>query len=155
MLIKQRYYCPRCGSGNIQKYSVIYENGVINHEFSSQINGYVEHEDYSRSPIKGTSNTKGISMTNLASSVAPPKKSEYSPPIGCILFGALIIHSKFKIFHHLATEMIVIAIILIVIGIIGVIGTYSINNNEYPKQLYRWRRSYYCHRCGNRFIIDY
>lgn len=60
-----KFVCPRCGSDNIQRCSVIYQNGTISHSYTSRSGDY-------------SVDTSGVESSALARSVAPPAKEEAS-----------------------------------------------------------------------------
>ena len=60
-----KFVCPKCGSDNIQRCSVIYQNGTISHSYTSRSGDY-------------SVDTSGVESSALARSVAPPAKEEAS-----------------------------------------------------------------------------
>lgn len=132
------FRCPHCGSGDIQKCSVIYNQGTFNGYSTTRI-GDVEGK------------TEEHSSTGLAQSVAPPAEKETNWPIA-ILAGIFALEALFgsRECHY------------IIGGILGLVsyGCFSstfeaikYNSNVYPIELANWRNSYFCHRCGNVFLM--
>ena len=127
--------CPNCGSNDTQSCQVIFNAGTTSHSS-------VARDDYGNE-VK----TSGSTSTNLAQMVAPPIQKD-THPILLVVLGFLALDS-------IAEGFFIIAGILAV----ATIGCYTsnkeaneYNNNVYPKELKDWQNSYYCHRCGTRFI---
>ena len=128
------FSCPHCGSGNIQKCSVIYNQGT-SHSHSRTTVGDIEGE------------TEGHSSTGLANTVAPPQEKETS--WGAAIFLGILA------FGFIGDSF-------IIGGVLGLLsfGCFSstfearkYNSDVYPKELKRWQNSYFCHRCGNVFTL--
>ena len=137
------FKCPHCGSENIQKCSVIYNSGTASHQSTTTINGKVEAE------------TSGVSGTNLAQQLAPPAKKEENW-IASVVCGAIAIFFVGGLANHF-----VVSIIVIVLFGSAAIGLWqsSTEAKEYnEKKFHRdydiWKRSYFCHRCGNVFYME-
>ena len=128
------FKCPKCGSENIQKCEVIYLSGTVSHSSTTTMGRY-------------EATTEGQASTDLAQAVAPPAEQDTSW-IATIVFcflACLFFRDSFIVF-------------LILGAIALLLGKSSIDADEYNKKIYpkeydRWRHSYICHRCGNRFII--
>lgn len=127
--------CPKCGSNETQSCQVIFNAGTTSHSS-------VARDDYGNE-VKTTGNTS----TNLAQMVAPPAKKE-NHWIATIVTGIL-------------AAMGVPDGSFIWIGFFGLIafGLYQqsqeadkYNSEVYPQEIKDWENSYYCHKCGNRFI---
>lgn len=130
-----KFICPHCHSENIQKCSIVYQNGKSNQKYTTTVNG----EDVE---------TSGEGLTELAKQVAPPAKKETS--YGAMIFCGIIA------FLCLSGGLILVGIIA---GVFAV-GCYSnskdadkFNNEEYPKLYNQWLNMYICHRCGNLFTL--
>lgn len=129
------FVCPKCGSENIQKCSVIYRNGTVGHSFTTRSGDY-------------SAETSGVESTELAQSVAPPQKKDTS-------WGLMIGLGLFSFFSFLDD----IYILALILGVMA-IGAYSssqeasdYNNKQWPKEYRAWENSYLCHRCGHYFQL--
>ena len=152
------YRCPNCGSENTQRYSVIYNNGVSNYSSETEISGYVERDFLHSDSFSGTASTQGVSITNLAQTVAPPQKES---EVGCgTVVGSLIVVA---VIHGILSCFIDKGFLLEVIdwGILLLFGfllyyenkrSSEYNNNVYPQLYNDWLNSYVCMRCGHHFI---
>lgn len=146
--MNKRFSCPKCGSDNIQSYEVIYNSGRASHV--STTDGISVGSDFN----VGHANTSGSSITHLAETCAPPVQEIYNGYFACILYGILasVLGAIFFAIHPIAA----------VIGACFPIYKWGkrvkrVNaerNVEFAKARKQWKNSYYCHRCGNRFIID-
>ena len=148
MSYRSKYSCPRCGSENTQKYSEIYLNGITHHSANAEFDGYIDHGNIT-SDIRGNADLNGTSISRLAQSCAPPEEENSG---GCAIIFFVLLAAYFEL--HRYGYGLYIMIFFFVIGIVGAISDHQHNSTEYPKEMYWWRRSYYCHRCGHRFTVD-
>ena len=131
-----KFACPNCGSENIQRCAMIYQNGTSRLQSTTMINGNVEAE------------TSGVSSTNLAQEVAPPQKKDTHTilmvVLGIIAFlcldggtfvGALVFGGLAYLTYNSNKE------------------ASEYNEKEFPALYDEWQHSYVCYRCGNRFTI--
>lgn len=74
-----KFVCPKCGSENIQRCSVIYQQGTVDHSYTSRSGDY-------------SVDTSGTESTALAQSVAPPAKKDepYGSCLGCIAIAVVL-----------------------------------------------------------------
>lgn len=128
------FTCPNCHSENIQSLPIIYQSGTSGGDSITQTGNII-------------SVTKGVQMTNLAKSVAPPTKKETNWGIvaglgvaaffgmeenigwlfwGSLFFGAGAVFSSFEASNY--------------------------NEKTWPAEYDTWVHSYLCHRCGNIFV---
>lgn len=130
----KEFKCPNCGSENIQKCEVIYMSGTVSHSSTTTLGKY-------------EATTEGQASTDLAQAVAPPAEQSTSwiaTTVFCFL-AAVFFKDSF--------------IVSLVLGAIALLlGKSSVDADKYNKEIYpreykRWKDSYICHRCGNRFII--
>lgn len=129
------FVCPKCGSENIQKCSVIYRSGTVGHSYTTRSGDY-------------TAETSGVESTDLAQSVAPPPKKEepYGGMLGCFALAGLFLMWNWPI-------------VAVICGLAGLGNIMSIkealdyNNNQWPRDYRAWENSYLCHRCGHYFQL--
>jgi hypothetical protein len=125
--------CPRCHSEDIRTFEMVYKSG------SSSANSI----GITMSGELGQARTR--SMTDLASEVAPP---DMSGP-GC-----------FSIIISVGLGMIVGALIhpmggpLIggILGLVARVGIHLAGAGDRDQQNEKWRKSWMCMKCGNKFI---
>ena len=131
-----KFVCPKCGSDNIQRCSVIYQNGTISHSYTSRSGDY-------------SVDTSGVESSALARSVAPPAKEEAS-------WGKMIIAGFFAVASFLDG----VYWLAVILALATVYFFQSSNEaNEYnekkrPREYKNWENSRLCHKCGNYFRID-
>lgn len=125
--------CPSCTSGQTQRLSVIYENGVMR--------------------------TNHHSMQTAASRrAAPPKPVTYAGPLvaiffTCLVIGALIISrlpSDSWLVRSAPGNALQVAFLFVPM-ILWVIRAYRYNATTGAKLLDRWQHSFQCNRCGQVF----
>lgn len=129
------FKCPKCGSENIQKCEVIYMSGTVSHSSTTTLGKY-------------EATTEGQASTDLAQAVAPPAQQDTS-----WLAGIVVAFIAFVLFDDggIIPGLVLGAIALLLFKSSADAENY--NSNVYPKEYDRWKHSYICHRCGNRFII--
>lgn len=149
---KYKYACPRCGSDKTQSYELVYENGIT--------------ETTSIDPKTGDKKVK-VALETLAKSCVPPKEPKemvYSSGscLGCLV---LIITILGGIYFG-----IIGVVIAIIISYIAYSKLYSeekeeqakaecekknkLLKQEYYKKYDEWTRSFFCMKCGNRYIVE-
>lgn len=142
------FKCPKCGSDNIQSYEVIYNSGRASHV--STTDGVSFGSDFS----VGHATTYGNSVTDLAQTCAPPTGEIYHGYVMFVFYGILscVLGAIFFAIHPIAA---IIGICFPIYKWIKRVTRVNAERNvKLTKARKQWRRSYYCHRCGNRFIIN-
>ena len=133
---RSKFVCPHCQSDNIQKCSIVYQNGTSNHRYTTTVNG----EDLE---------TTGTGHTELAKAVAPPAKQDTS-------WGAMIVLGGVAVFC-IYGGLTIVGIIAAVLAL-ACYGTSQdaekFNKEEYPKLYNQWLNTYICNRCGHIFTLD-
>ena len=146
--MSNNFRCPKCGSDNIQSYEVIYNSGRASHV--STTDGISVGSDFS----VGHANTSGSSITHLAETCAPPVREIYHGYVTHIFYGILasVLGGIFFVIHPIAA---MIGFCFPMYKWVKRVKRVNAERNvEFSKAYKQWKRSYYCHRCGNRFIID-
>lgn len=127
------FCCPICNSENVQRCYVIYQNGISSSNAVSIANNFVAA-------------TKGVNMTALAHSVAPPRKKENS------WLWTFVSAFAMYLFWN---DDIMFWILACLTGWLlkGNWDIYNYNEKVWPMLYDTWLHSYFCHRCGNVFVI--
>lgn len=133
--MNEHFNCPNCGSENVQSLPIIFQSGTSG-------------SDSLTTTGKIISVTKGLTMTNLARSVAPPTKKKQSWWL-TILFAFItlfVLDSNNTLF------------VLIGIAFTGIFLKENIDVKKYNEKIWSakyeiWLHSYLCHRCGNVFVV--
>lgn len=128
-----KFACPKCGSENIQRCSVIYRQGTVSHSYTSTSGDY-------------SVDTSGVESTELAQSVAPPEKKETH-------WGKMIVAGFFAV-DAFVVDYTILAIILglLTVGLFQTSQEASeYNDKQWPIDYKNWENTYFCHRCGNYF----
>lgn len=139
------FKCPKCGSENIQSYEVIYNGGRASQ--TSTTDGFSVGTS---EVIVGHANTSGNSITHLAQTCAPPTMKEH---FGCGCLSVIVVLSFLAVLIHPIASIIVLVLLYMLYRSMNK-DVDDYNNVDYPKIYKAWQNSYYCHRCGNRFIIE-
>lgn len=130
--------CPKCASPDIRSFGILYQQGAhsstsIGMTLSGQVGGMV---------------TSG--QTHLAAATQPPERgSDGALLIGAIGLGigiAVATGMGFGFFGCL------FAVAIFAAGIYLAVQSSASMDLEYAKQVYRWRSSWCCMKCGYRFM---
>jgi hypothetical protein len=80
--------CPNCGSNNVQRLQVIFENGTQHITAHSETLG-VSFSSSSEGAGGALTTTTGISQSIIAQKASPPKKKTSIWPVISIVFGLI------------------------------------------------------------------
>lgn len=130
-----KFACPKCGSDNIQKCSVIYQQGTVGHSYTSRSGDY-------------SVETSGVESTELARSVAPPPQKSTN-------WGWMIIAGIFTV-ASFGDGYPILGVILALVTIClfqDSKESSDYNNNQWPRDYRAWQNSYLCYRCGHYFQL--
>ena len=145
----QYYICPKCHSENIQRLSIAFKEGHTNVNVHSENDSWTNHKEYI---------TTGVQETDLAASIAPPKRESYKDAI--IGVGILYIIAWLIILFLLPkglspfTENIIcwgINLLFAFILFSDLKGVYN-QNKTYPQRVDEWMNSWICKKCGHVFV---
>ena len=152
---EQYYICPNCHSANIQKLSVVYNEGHTDIDFRSKDTSWSNSKEY---------RTKGVQETKLAASAAPPREESYLGAILCVAFLYVIVRVIVSIvFAFLISKETVALLEKFVPWGINLIFVYLLficlrnvhaYQKRYPQMLDEWKHSWICKKCGHVFIKD-
>jgi DNA-directed RNA polymerase subunit RPC12/RpoP len=151
--VRSSYTCPKCGSEEVKKLSIVHASGFSNLQSQTLMSG-VGIGGGEIGIGMGTAVTSGTQQTSLSTSVAPPaqRKPRSGPPAawgcGTIIVGTII---------AVAAESAGVFEVALLIGlIIWAVMTNSEqqaakrwNQAELPHLKEKWDRSVMCLRCGN------
>lgn len=128
------FLCPNCQSENVQKCSIIYQSGTTGSDSATVADKFVAV-------------TKGATMTNLARELAPPQMK----PVywGWTVFFAILAllflgEDKFLFFCSMAACGWLLK---------NNLEKKNYNDKIFPVEYNIWLHSYFCHRCGNIFVV--
>lgn len=149
------YVCPKCGSDQIQLYSIAYSGGI------SAVNTNTVGVGLTGSGIGvGGAKTVGTSQTALSQSVAPPEKL---PVVKGILMSVILVPLVVAIVVGILEIMLkirlgAVASVIIFAAMVYALyrypyNYYQYNKNVYPQEMERWQHSWLCAKCGHRFIL--
>jgi hypothetical protein len=147
-----RLACPGCGSPDVKKLSLVYEEG------NSTVNLSTTGVGFSGGGLGvGVANSTGMSRSLLAQNATPPAKRTNS--VGCFFVMALM-SLVFGVMAIIAGGDALPA--GIVFALLGAGVSYLCfksqttvdkwNREEYPKLYHHWNTTFLCTRCSNRFV---
>jgi hypothetical protein len=140
--------CSSCQGQNVQKLSLVYENGI------SQVSGKADSVGVGYgngfSLGMGTSKIRGTQQTELSKRASPPLKKG-------IIRNLLIYFLVFVFVPHILSAGNIVLLYLLSICCIGIAAFHTIKNLNYNKNVYpgffdQWNKKYICLTCGSTFI---
>ena len=133
--VKSEFSCPNCGSENIQSLPIIFQSGTSGSSSVMVADKFI-------------SVSKGMTMTNLARSIAPPTQKENN-------WWWTALSALLTLLLMDAGDGLLFLIFLCVTGYFLKENwdVYNYNNNVWPKLYDTWLHSYLCRRCGNIFVV--
>jgi predicted RNA-binding Zn-ribbon protein involved in translation (DUF1610 family) len=154
--------CPRCGSEQVQKLSVIYESGVAVVDTSSVGFGVGATRQGLGSGF-GAAATRGVQVTALAAKAAPPARRNTGRPFTwmfvCGCMGLFFYWSNSTGFlrelgGNYPSVAIVSCFAIAIIALLVLVSNALWNSVEWPKLYERWDQRYICTRCGTMLIAE-
>lgn len=151
-MTEDKYICPKCGSSNICKLSIIYRNGISSSEGNAS-----QHQDF-----LGVNDVRiSAKSQSEASKGATPPINPFEVFIGWIgleIINYIIFYTVAMTLEHyfkqsqsslafaICTGIYLLVALLITLGCLIMIITY-------PSDKAKWNDSYHCQRCDSVFLL--
>jgi hypothetical protein len=145
--------CPNCGSTDLKKVSLAYEEGLSRIKAKSRLKG-LSFGDGEPNVIVGTATTHGSAQTALSNRLRPPKKWSYLKLLlwaGLLAMVALVVCVRLVMRGSAPVS----AVPIVMAGVVGLatfvivlFATWRHNQAVYPRQFAEWNRSWVCASCG-------
>jgi len=126
--------CTECNSDNVQKLSLVYEQGTQNINATSST---ITNHGFGQGFSTGTTRTSGTTQSITAQRAAPPAKKKIIIPIVAIVAGFVL--AKYGELWGLLVS---------VVGGIYFYTSFLYNRNVYPRLYANWQNSWLCNKCG-------
>lgn len=142
--------CTQCNSDNVQKLSLVYEQGTQNIQTTGYTTGSgvgVGSGGLGVGFGSTRTTTTGKSQSIVAQKAAPPDKKSLVLPIVMVIGGIFFLMASFK-----GGWAIVLGWGLIAAGGFMIWKGYQYNKNTYPPLYTEWQRSWFCNKCGSIFM---
>lgn len=141
-----KFVCPHCGFEHIQRYELIYNQGVSSSDSTTFGIGYAD------SLGVGGAKTTTVTKSNLAKQVAAPQKKGYFWRfIAVLIMGGFIASIADACVKGLGTYAFYASLIGGIFLLYKLV--YQWNRDVWPVAMDHWRRSYVCMRCGEHFEL--
>jgi hypothetical protein len=146
--------CPKCGSIDLKKVSLVYEDGLGHSKSRSRLVGFV-FGGPGTGIVSGTSVKHGILQSELSKSLNPPVKWSYTKLVAgsfaltCLALFAYVIFVSASV-PPVSTLPVKLYVFLAPVAFIFLAASFWRHNNlVYPRQYAAWDRSFLCQRCGS------
>jgi hypothetical protein len=145
--------CPNCGSTDLKKASLAYEEGLSRIRVKSRLRGLLFADD-GPNVIVGRAAANGVQQTELSRRLRPPKKWSYAK---LVLWAGLVSIVSLVLCVHvvMASSTTVSSLPIITVGAAGLMAflvllfvTWRHNQLVYPRRLTEWQRLFICQRCA-------
>jgi hypothetical protein len=133
--------CKTCNSDNVQKLSVVYEQGTQNIKTKGRTMGSgvgVGRGGLGAEFGTATTTTTGKSQSIAAQKAAPPEKKKIAIPILLIAGGIII----------MAAMNVLVGLVALAIGGFLFWKYFQYNKNTFPPLYDTWQQSWLCNKCG-------
>ena len=145
--------CPNCGSPDLKKISLAYEEGCYRVDMRTRWRGVLFGSD-GPNVIVGKAVMHGVHETQLSKSLRPPMKWSYLKLGGWSVFVAFIaliayVHSVMgssKNASSLPLTIFAVVFSCMFVFLVGLVWRH--NRLIYPHEYAQWDRSFLCQRCG-------
>lgn len=131
------YHCPKCGSENTQKFSLIHAGGT-----SGSVGlgvGTTGHGDV------GAGVMASRNQSTLAKRCAPPTKMEISGAVAFFLVAGGVLWLMWSGWAF---------VVAAVLSALMIAGAVNYNKTEFPKKFAAWNSRFLCMRCGHEFSVE-
>ena len=133
-------HCPTCQSDNVQKLSLVYEQGTQKIRTKGRTRGGgvgIGRGGLLAGAGSATTTTTGKSQSIAAEKAAPPDKKQMMLPVGIIAAGILI-----------GFKAVLVGLALVAIGGFIFWKFHQYNKQVFPPLYAQWEKSWLCNRCG-------
>lgn len=145
--------CQKCGSIDLKKVSLIYQDGLSQDKSRSRLIGLL-FGGSGPVIVTGTSVKQGILQSELSKSLNPPARWSYAKLVGgsfvltCVALFAYVIFVSASA-PPVSTLPVKLYVFLAPVAFIFLAALFWRHNNlVYPRQYASWDRSFLCQRCG-------
>lgn len=152
--------CPRCGSTEFTKLSLLYEQGSSTFHARSGGVGLAIGTG-GADLVLGQARTKGEFQTKLSNRVSPPHKWSYWKTVTGGLIGLLVLEFILGYAHTFLgyggnfrqqISWLGWSYVGFLVFVLGLVVSY--NSRTFPKRYRAWDRSYICRRCGHVIQVE-
>lgn len=152
-------HCPSCGTQDVRKVSMVYENGVQKTRSRTLFGGGLLSL-FGPALGVGGAVTRGRNTTLQAERLAPPQKAHpflmaFLIFLAMGLFGGMPMVILHFMFGKVGTAIGSFIYLILIFGLpIFVIVQGLKNNHRLPAQLEKWNNLFICERCGDVFTKE-
>lgn len=145
--------CPGCGSSNLKKLTLVYQEGLSRAESRSRFRGFMFADD-GIDLIVGGATTKKIQQTRLSKNLGPPRKWSYLKllcwwVVVCFVILGGYVRSIMLGPPNVSTLQALPLVLILFLALFVVVFVIWLHNRlAYPRELARWNHSYLCQCCG-------
>jgi hypothetical protein len=145
--------CQKCGSTDLRKVSIVYQDGLSQMKSRSRLVGFV-FGGPGTGIVTGTSVKHGMLQSELSKSLNPPVKWSYAKLVAgsfaltCLALFAYIVFVSASA-PPVSTLPVKLYVFLAPVTLVVLAALFWRHNHlVYPRQYAEWGRSFLCQRCG-------
>jgi hypothetical protein len=145
--------CQKCGSTDLKKVSLVYQDGLSQVKTATRIGGFVLGQT-GPGLFFGRAESRGVQQTDLSTALNPPSKWSYTRLAGwaftvsCASLLAYIVFASAST-PPVSTLPVKLYVFLAPVAFVALVAVFWRHNHlVYPRQFAEWDRSYLCQRCG-------
>ena len=145
--------CAKCGSTDLKKVSLAYQEGLFHVDTRTRMLGLL-FASGGPDVIVGRATTRGVQQSALSKSLVPPTKWSYLKLIlwsAAISFMALVAYVRMVMTSPPPVSSLPVktyAVVAPLVFIFLFLLTWRHNHSTYQKQCAQWNESFICGRCG-------
>lgn len=149
--------CPKCGSGDVKRFSIIYKQGISDVNLTTAAGG-VGFGTAGMMVGGMDGNSRGTSQSALSMETAPPRRKRYFMLANSWIisfFLWLVIFFIPWVFINNAGGIggIIYVLYLFLVGFLLYKYKYLYNKNIWPGLYNNWQDSFMCMKCENSFMF--
>jgi len=146
--------CQKCGSTDLKKVSLVYQNGLSQVKAATRMGGFVLGLN-GPGLFLGKAKTRGVQQSGLSTALNPPSKWSYirlagwAFAVSCASLLAYIVFASAST-PPVSTLPIKLYVFLAPFVFVALLAVFWQHNRlVYPHQFAEWNRSFLCQRCGS------
>jgi hypothetical protein len=146
--------CPKCGSADLKKVSLVYQDGLSQTKSRSRLFGFLLGTA-GPAIVTGASVRYGTQQSDLSQSLNPPSKWSYTRLVARFFVASCLALFAYIVFVSasnppVSTLPVKLYVFLAPVSFLFLLVLFFRHNRfVYPRQYSQWDHSFLCQRCGS------